>query len=525
MIVIVGGIVRGLIAAGELLWLDELHTSWVVSGKLGEVAGRAADGNQAPLYFWLTWIPVHLFGESEFCIRAISLLAGLGVLLVSAGLVWRVTGSGTATALVAGLIGFDLQFIHYATEARPYALIQLLGVIQVALFCQAFIGQHESNATPRWYIPHPMLGIVSTALFYVHYTGAWVFMAEGMFLCGWLVMSRIKKNPETRNQAWQTGLRLLVTASATGIACLPIFARMFIVFQRRNNWSSVSSIGRTLSEQIVPLALWIAIPILGWGIFVLLNSHLHDSKNGANNTQASTIPGKTRMTLAILVLLWAIVPTLGVVGMDYWGVAPMALPRYTMVGAAAFPVFAGLITGYVPVRRGRIAIALTIVSLSLWHNPVINYGIATGQLPLLRNEDWKSPVDELNTNLSKKEQPVFLFSNLIEDVDALTQRNLPFQEYLRFPVLGMYRANRNGREIIARPTMPLVHFVQSDIEKVGKTGGAWILLRTPDLQLLDEIENELRQKLFDMFGRQAGEIRSSRKQTPGSPVYLLSVDM
>ncbi|MEZ6075018.1 MAG: hypothetical protein R3C56_04880 [Pirellulaceae bacterium] len=40
-------------AATESLWLDELHTSWVVAGPWSDVASRARQGNQSPLFFWV----------------------------------------------------------------------------------------------------------------------------------------------------------------------------------------------------------------------------------------------------------------------------------------------------------------------------------------------------------------------------------------------------------------------------------------------------------------------------------------
>jgi len=76
IITLLGGLVRCLIAANEPLWLDELHTSWVVAGELGDVYQRAQIGNQTPLFFWLTWAAVEFFGETELSLRLVSLIAG-----------------------------------------------------------------------------------------------------------------------------------------------------------------------------------------------------------------------------------------------------------------------------------------------------------------------------------------------------------------------------------------------------------------------------------------------------------------
>src|SRR5689334_3102124 len=69
---------------GESLWVDELHTSWCLQAGFENVAERAADGNQSPLYFWVLWGLTRIFGESEFTLRLPSLLAGIAL----PGMVW-----------------------------------------------------------------------------------------------------------------------------------------------------------------------------------------------------------------------------------------------------------------------------------------------------------------------------------------------------------------------------------------------------------------------------------------------------
>ena len=61
----------------EPLWVDELHTAWVVEGSLADVADRAAVGNQGPLFFYAQWFLCSLFTPSELTYRCLSLVAGL----------------------------------------------------------------------------------------------------------------------------------------------------------------------------------------------------------------------------------------------------------------------------------------------------------------------------------------------------------------------------------------------------------------------------------------------------------------
>ena len=61
LIVAVGGWLRFQVATNDLLWLDELHTGWVVDAPaFSDIASRAADGNQTPVYFWITRLLIQL---------------------------------------------------------------------------------------------------------------------------------------------------------------------------------------------------------------------------------------------------------------------------------------------------------------------------------------------------------------------------------------------------------------------------------------------------------------------------------
>src|SRR5262245_48993574 len=147
----------------ESLWVDELHTAWCAAGSLDEVASRAAMGNQSPLFAWIEWLLVRLVGPSELSLRLPSLLAGsllpLAVYWLSAR--WSTSGVGL---VAAALITVDPLAIFYATEARPYALVQLLAVT------------HMATAAELVYRPTVLLRalwVVGAALlFHLHYTTA-----------------------------------------------------------------------------------------------------------------------------------------------------------------------------------------------------------------------------------------------------------------------------------------------------------------------------------------------------------------
>ncbi len=546
VVAVLASILRVVIASDELLWLDELHTSWVVGDSLAKVAGRAADGNQAPLYFWLTWIPVSTFGASELSVRLVSLLSGIGLLLVSSWLAWRWTRSAIASFVVAALVGLDVHFVYYATEARPYSLVQFLGALQVYFFwrflCQSFqcletengegnseeyADSEPSTLIENGYLPDWGLAITSALLLCAHYTSAWLFVVEILFLpIVWFGFTRSPKPSDSCESARSRPIerkrfafRSLATGVVVALAGVPMLMQMVAVFRRRGNWTGVSSIEKVAMEQVIPFATWVLFPL----ILLVIGALLKTGKPKGRFNQYSNV------FVLVFVLLWAIVPTLCVLVMDYQNVAPMALTRYTLVGAAAFPIFAGLVIGCCRSTIGQLMIAGLVLAVSVLQNPIPQYFADHRELPKLRVEDWLSIAQEISAREQKRGHPVFLLANLIEDVDALKNDDRQFKNYLLFPIQGLYSIDLAGRELIACPTMPTTHFLDRHIEFSKVQEGAWVVVRA-EPSLVQEVADEFRARSDRLFGTANSPIISVMDSDGISgpdlqnPVYLLSID-
>ena len=545
IITLLGGVVRWLIAATDPMWLDELHTSWVVAGELGDVYQRAQIGNQTPLFFWLTWAAAEIFGETEISLRLISLIAGTATIFAAGWIVFRWTGSTIAAATTSILIAFDAwfhtQFIFHATEARPYALVQFLSVVQVALFWRLFFGQPEpvdqnsdsqssqlddqaKTAQPksatrlRWLL----LPLVTALLFYAHYTSAWLFATQGIFVAILLLLDAAFRRRNLK--------KLLVVTGTTALFLIPALPQLSQLLGRRSNWASVSSSRELLLQQALPFGCWMVAPIVALAIAMLI--HPPVPKSAATKSAAKS----NQIKLICFVFLWAILPTVFAVALDRFQFAPIALVRYTLVGAVAMPVFAGMVIGIGSHPRMRTVLSIGLIALTLILSPVtsgkfLSSGFDIAELPRLRWENWGTAIDEINANQAKKSQPVFLASNLIEDVEAFEESDPRFQEYLRFPVNGIHRienqksandANQsNGRKIIAIPTLLVEHLRQSDIEKICESGGAWLIVRGTR-ELVIEIEDEIVNKLAALHP-EAPQLKTTRLG-PLSDVYLISFD-
>ena len=110
--------IRWTIANGDSLWLDELHTAWAVDGGLAQVAGRAADGNQNPLFFWMTWACTQLFGLNQLSLRLVSIVAGTVTVGFAGWLTWRGSKSLTGVILTGPdyRLGLAFRFLRHRSK-------------------------------------------------------------------------------------------------------------------------------------------------------------------------------------------------------------------------------------------------------------------------------------------------------------------------------------------------------------------------------------------------------------------------
>ena len=89
-----------------------------------------------------------------------------------------------AGLVAAGLIAVDPLSIFYATEARPYALLQLLAVMHVGLTAE-IVTRPNLAVCLGWVF-------VGAAPFHLHYTAALLLATEVLFVIGVGVVQRLQ---------------------------------------------------------------------------------------------------------------------------------------------------------------------------------------------------------------------------------------------------------------------------------------------------------------------------------------------
>lgn len=226
---------------GDSLWIDELITLWdSIQGWQWMVSIE----DHPPLLYILTWLSVGVFGESEFTLRLPSLFAGV----LSAPLIYALArrfGFGRAGLIAMLLLALSPFHLHYAQEARHYALLMTLSLA-------SFLWLHRAMSRPT---PVAWLGYgVLTALnLYTHYAALVVLGAQALLIAGWSLREIGLRRPR----------RLLLPATGA-LTVLVLYApwlpRLWQAMQR-----NVAGQRDTVANRGSPFSAWVTETVRALG--------------------------------------------------------------------------------------------------------------------------------------------------------------------------------------------------------------------------------------------------------------------
>lgn len=482
----VAGLLLRLHFAAEPLWLDELHTAWCVDAPASRISNRAGQGNQTPLFFWLSAGITAVSNFSPLSLRFISLLCGTAAILIAARFVFRASNNVAAAVTTAVLIASDPNLLFYSSEARPYAMLQLLSLMQFL----AIVTLLQNDKRPRqfsWSIALLTFLVLST-----HLTGGLLIAAE-LAILAWLRPRNIQP--------------ILTSLSLGCLAAAPLMLVALSVFENRGQWSPASGASQLFDGWRNPLLFqWLpAVTILAktWP------SANWQAKALVNGYKCIVILRST----TVLVAAWMIAPLLLSLILDRFSI-PIASYRYTTVASLAPPVLIGLAIGLVQSRNMATVCAFMIVVGDLAINPITFSQIHDAQLPQYRVEDWESTIRFANNAQDETEKLVFLFSNIYEDAHALQDKSL--QSYLCFPVRGIHKLDVD-KTVIPMPTLVQSPWNSEHLQPLIKNGGALAICRVDDHRL-NQIQNELSSALkkyaasvdFELFSQPGNSLKVLR---------------
>jgi len=476
--VVVGLLLIMLLAAmlraqhmGEPLWLDELHTAWVVEDAVSDVAGRAAAGNQGPVFYYAQWLVSQMGENSVFRYRCLSLVAGLLLVPVVFLVVREASGNAWAGWLAALVVSVDRFSVIFSCEARPYAWVQLVTVIHIHLGWQYQRGGAAViPGRPNW----GRVGWIASGalLFHLHYTAALILVAE---VVAWVVLQAAAfRAGAARYTIRKLDFLVLV------LLCSPALPQLLSISQRRGAWA-----------EFVPMpgvfGLLTLLPLLVYVVFPF-SARLLTTWRGRNPVRNA---GDTAWWT--LLASGLIIPVLIAWASTVSGVAALYWPRY-LIGSStiAILVAAALVSSLRGARRRWVITLLLLVAVLLTESAINFSGVLPAKMDwpaflhrsgvMPRQEDWQALVSHINERDPRGRWPVFLAADLIEDRQLGSSqtvsrgRGVDLEEYCLFPLQGCYRLRDSVQPILplasTPPSLPAEYR-----PVISKAHGGWFVVR------------------------------------------------
>jgi mannosyltransferase len=462
-------------ASQQALWLDELHTGWVVAGGWSDIDLRARLGNATPLYFYCVSCLTHLFGLTPGTLRSLSVIAGGFLVPASYLLVWRWGGCMIGALLAALLVALDPDFLFFASEARPYALLQLVALAQVACFWWALSDRDATDcdatagdATPWGFFA----GVLGAVLMWIHVTAAPLLLAELLFA--------LRYPHGVRNAVRGAGRYGWVCCI---VASLLLYPRLHEIFLRRTNWNLfIAPLRWDHLVDLLPIVPYLIIPAAA-----LIASRWLD--RGA--------PEQPNDRCARFALLWTIywfVIPIGLAALcTYLEIARLFFTRYLMVPLLAPPILAGLLIGYQ--RRWYMKIATALAVIIVMHGGSMWQFADNGTWPLpIRPQGWDTATAYVAEHRSS-DAVLLLDAGLIERPWVMRQDpsvRARWRDYLLFPIRSVYQTGipaERQAPIATNGPRGLLEFVESSIW--DSTGTVWVLVARLDRSTTAGVAAEL----------------------------------
>jgi mannosyltransferase len=450
-VVLLAAAIRVWIAT-ESLWLDELHTAWVAMGPLGDVVARAAAGNQPPLFYWIEWVVVRSVGANELGVRLISLIAGslLPAAIYVLGLRW--TRSPWVALLAALVAALDPQSIRSGTEARPYALIELLAVGHVGVVHA--LADRASRPLRLAFVAGAVL------LFNLHYLTVLLIATEVVWLAFTLFWRRAEQRPGR-----YSARAFVVDLSTLAVVCALALPHLRAIYSRRDNW-------HLFIELLPPWDIVTIAPWQGASLTLLIGALVAGWFGAAASTSDD---GRVSVGAIALTVAWLVVPATLAWIVSAADIARVFFPRYLRPSAPAAFLLLAIALSLVPNRRVRTGVAALIAIVAIHKSHLLSSN-PRGQLG--RNEDWRARIAKFEEQYRSYPYPVVFKSNLVECTNVHESRDPLLHDYCLFPITSLYPLEIDRRH--------LVPYGRTDpnLDRIAALrGGAWIVERSGPMNM------------------------------------------
>jgi mannosyltransferase len=254
----------------QSFWNDEGNSARIAERPLDLILEGAAGDIHPPGYYLLLHGWRALFGQSEFALRSLSVVAGLALVAFTYLLGRRIFCE--STGLTAAFLGAISPFaIYYSQEARMYALLAALSAASTYLLLRLLSSLHSPSSILHspFSILHPPSSILhppsptlaayiltSAAGLYIQYAFPFVLLVHNVtFLLWWLAVAR--------RSAGRWRWLLLWTGAQAAVAVLYL-PWLRTALQSVTGWSSAGrtyELGPALLDVFHVLSAGITLPI------------------------------------------------------------------------------------------------------------------------------------------------------------------------------------------------------------------------------------------------------------------------
>ena len=459
----------------QSLWLDELHTAWVVSGNVDDIVDRAATGYTLATYFFLPYLSTRYFGQTEFALRLPSLIASLLLVVVVYNFAYQTTRSNLAGFGAAMLVAIEPNCIFYGQEARCYAVLQLIAMMQIAAAWQLWTRPSKGGA--RF-----IFVLCGLLLFAIHPTGVLQLVALATTYLVGLTLGHRWKQPW--HQWLYDQLMLLLVLLMMGFAISQDLTR------HREQWAAIV-------HPISMPQLFENFPLL----FAFILASLAASPQYQKSADGVVIPPRT----SILLLSAFVIPLAIALVATMVELAPLFHTRYVICTVAPSAVLVCWLLRQVrPPFMRLIATAVIVALLTAFYG--WDFQAATN-----RFQDWRQAIGQINAG--REPRLVYLRSGFMEaknlEIDAAKWKPLWLS-----PVKSIYRID--NKPVYPLPTANAGRLTAQQATTLLAAGGAWFLVcGTPDS--VEEFLEELTESM------KANGLSARAKVTPYGDVSVVRV--
>ncbi|MEH1870796.1 glycosyltransferase family 39 protein [Nostoc sp.] len=154
IVIVLSVFLRFFLLTKQSLWYDEgltlsLTDASTLQESITNVRNVRNSDRFQPLYFILLFLWRQMFGESEFALRSLSALLGIGSTIAIYFTALRIYGKKHALWSLI-IITFSSFCVYYSQEARIYALAIFISSLQLYFFSAALVKNEKNQGTSIW---------------------------------------------------------------------------------------------------------------------------------------------------------------------------------------------------------------------------------------------------------------------------------------------------------------------------------------------------------------------------------------